>query len=37
MDERSLVDEALGGVAAEGLDPLQAREVLALLIQPRVA
>ena len=36
MDEQSLVDEALGGVAAEGLDPLQAREVLALLMQPRV-
>ena len=26
MDEQSLVDEALGGVATEGLDPLQARE-----------
>jgi polyhydroxyalkanoate synthase subunit PhaC len=37
VDEEFLVEETLGGPSAGGLDPLQAREVLALLAQPNAA
>ena len=36
MDDRTLVEDAMGGGDAGGLDPLQIREVVALLTQPKV-